>query len=127
MTISELSVASQKRNLWEKCKKLYDDSKMVDGAMVFAKQSGYAPWPSTILHFNKSRSSAVVRYFGFEYFVGTVKRKEIVQMDEKSKDAIGSLILFTLKTKSIKEYDRFLKAVKEIRIFMDFSLDEGNE
>lgn len=41
---------------------------------MFAKQSGHSPWPSCILSINKSRTSAVVKYYGFNDFTGTVKK-----------------------------------------------------
>lgn len=125
MTISELSIATQKRNLWKMCKSLCDNFKLVDGAIVFAKQSGYAPWPSSLVKFkNKNRTSAVVKYFGFENYFGTVQSKEMVQIDDKTKNAIESLVVFTLKTKSIREFERFEKAVNELQLIMQLAKKE---
>lgn len=117
-TISELSVNVQKKNLWDACKKKADKSALTEGLFVFAKQSGYAPWPSTIISINKSRTSAQVKYLGFINYKGTVKVGELVQVDHRSTDAISSLILFTLKTKAIKEFDRFEKAINEVKCAM---------
>lgn len=42
---------------------------------------------------------------------------ELVQIDDDTKEAIGALVEFTLKTQSIKEFNRFQKAVEELRYF----------
>lgn len=81
-------------------------------------QAGYAPWPSIILTFNKNKSTATVQYFGFEYYIGKIKCTELVQLDEDSKDAIGSLIGFTMENRCIREFGRFEKAVREIEHIM---------
>lgn len=90
----------------------------MEGAFVFAKKTGYAPWPSFIVSINKSRTSAVVKYLGFDDFNGTVKMNEIVQADDVSIEAIGALVSFTLKTKAIKDFLHFTRAVKEMEIIM---------
>lgn len=119
-TVCEISVSLRKRQLWCSCKKLVDKGKLVIGAVVFGKQSGYAPWPGEIISFNKNRTTATIKYYGFGYFVGKVKFIELVQLDESTKGQIGELISFVLQTKSIKEFNRFGKAVKEITLPMDF-------
>lgn len=118
-TVSEVCVSFKKRNLWQNCKKMANKAKLVENAIVFAKQVGYAPWPSKLV--TKNRSSATVMYYGFNNFTGSVKLNEIVQVDNESKEAIGELIIFTLKTKSIREFPCFLKAVREIQGAMGYS------
>lgn len=112
--VSEISIAMKKRNHWINCKKTVNKIKLDHGAIVFAKQAGYSPWPCKILKFNKSRSSATVEYFGFNNMTGTVKTQELVQIDDDSKEAIGSLITFTLQTKCIRDHESFGKAVREL-------------
>lgn len=119
-TISELGANVQKRILWNACKKKVYVSAVVEDALVFAKQAGYAPWPSKIITINKSRSSAVVKYYGYVNYRGTVKMKDIVQVDSSAMDEIGKLISFTLKSKAIKEFERFEKAIKEAFGAMQF-------
>lgn len=75
---------------------------------------GYSPWPSKILTINKSRSMATVQYYGYESYVGKVKMCEMVQLDERSRESICNLVSFIIQTKSIKDFDRFEKGVKEI-------------
>lgn len=43
---------------------------------------------------------------------------EIVQVDIETKQAIGDLIDFTLKTKSIKEFANYKKAIIEVQTVM---------
>lgn len=86
-------------------------------------QGGYAPWPSRILEFDKSKTSAKVSYYGFENYTGSVKSSEIVQIDNDSKEPIGNLISFTLKTQSIREFQSFGKAIKEIQGAMGFDFE----
>lgn len=119
-TIAQLSVTVQKKNLWTACRKMINKPALIEGAFVFAKQTGYAPWPSTIVTINKSRTSAVVKYLVFSNYTGTVKLNEIVQVDMHSADTIGALIEFTLKTKAIKEYEQFKKAIKEVQAVMQW-------
>lgn len=114
-TISELSVTLQKKRLWAACKQEVQKSALILNAIVFAKQNGFAPWPSRIIKINKSGKSAIVKYFGFVNYVGSVKMSEIVQLDSQSMNPIGALISFTLKTKAIKEFGQFEKAIKEIQ------------
>lgn len=114
-TVSEIGVGIQKNKLWTACKKSVNKSMLHEGSVVFAKQAGYAPWPSSILSINKSRTSAVVKYYGFANFKGTVKFSEIVQVDANSKESIGALVQFTLKTKAIKDFEQFNRAVQEIQ------------
>lgn len=114
-TVAEIGIAIQKKKLWGACKKTINKSMLIEGSVVFAKQAGYAPWPSTILTINKSRTSASVKYHGYENFRGTVKLNEIVQIDCISLEAIGALVNFTLETKSIKDFDRFNRGVREIQ------------
>lgn len=104
----------QKEKLWMACKKIANKSKLVEDALVFAKQTNYAPWPSTIISINKSRTSAMVKYHGFENYRGKVKFNELVQVDETSMKAIESLIGYTLKTKSIKEFNHFKRAIRKL-------------
>lgn len=116
--ISKLCVNTQKRNVWSDCKKTVDRSKLVEGAVVFAKQAGYSPWPARIVSLTKSRSSAIVEYLGYEHFTGSVKFNELVQLDDKSKDAIGYLIHFTLNVKRIRDFEQFQKAIIELKAVM---------
>lgn len=120
-TVSEVCVSFKKRNLKLNCKKLANKAKLVENAILFAKQAGYAPWSSRLINFTKNRSSATVMYYGFNNFTGSVKLNEIVQMYDESKEAIGELITFTLKSKSIREFPCFLKAVREIQGAMGYS------
>lgn len=119
-TISELGVNVKKKTHWDACKKKVNKSALIEGAFVFAKQIGYAPWPSKIITINKSQTSAVVGYYGYANYNGTVKMTEIVQVDDRSMDEIGALISFTLKTKAIKEFERFEKAISEVFAAMQF-------
>lgn len=116
--ISELSVNTQKRKVWSDCKKFVDRSKLVEGAVVFAKQAGYSPWPGRIVSMTKSRSSAVVEYLGYGKYTGSVKFDELVQLDDNSKDAIGILIFFTLNARCIREFERFHRAIIELKLVM---------
>lgn len=115
-----MGVNVRKTNLWNACKKNTNKSKIQEGAFVFAKQVGYAPWPSTVESINKSRTSAIVKYFGFDDLKGTVKIKDIVQVDESTMEDIGLLIKFTMQSKSIKEFERFTKAINEVKGVMEF-------
>lgn len=99
-------------------KKKIDKLLVIDGAFVFAKQNGYAPWPSQIVSMNKS--SSMVKYYGFDDYKGKVKNDEIVQVNNDSMEEIGALIAYTLKTKSIKEFRRYNKAIKEVFGSMKF-------
>lgn len=119
-TVSQLSVTTQKNHLWAACKKNTDKSKICEGSFVFGKQAGYAPWPGHIMSINKSRTSAIVKYCGFDDFKGTVKLNELVQVDDASVVSICALTSFTLKTKAIKEFDRFSRAIKEVQGSMKF-------
>lgn len=121
-TISEISVSVQKNNLWSACKRKANKTALIEGSFVFAKQTGYAPWPSSIQSINKSRTSAIVKYYGFDDYKGTIKINELVQVDDGSMDEIGALILFTLRTKSIKEFERFQRAIQEIQFTLNFNL-----
>lgn len=80
-------------------------------------KAGYAPWPNQILTFNKSKKSATVKYFGFDSYVGKLVVGEMVQLDETTRDEIGSLISFTLNTKCIREFARYEKAINEIQVW----------
>lgn len=110
-TICELGASVQKKKLWDACKRKVDKSHLIEGAFVFAKQGGYAPWPSKILVLNKS--SSIVKYYGYVDSKGNVKNSEIVQVNTDSMEEIGALVEYTLKTKSIKDFERFNKAIKE--------------
>lgn len=118
--VSELGVNVRKASMWTACKKKADKSKIIEKAFVFAKQNGYAPWPSEIQSINKSKTSAMVKYFGFENYKGVVKINEIVQVDGSTMDDIGHLVKFILQTKSIKEFQRFTKAMNEVQGAMQF-------
>lgn len=59
----------------------------------------------------------MVQYFGFEYLIGKVAIGEIVQLDGSTRDVIGALIAFTLCNKSIREFERFEKAIHEIQVW----------
>lgn len=118
-TIAEIGTKIQKKQLWDACKKMRNKSAINENSVVFAKQSGYAPWPSTILSINKSGSSAIVKYYGFADYKGTVKINEIVQIDHGSVESIVALVQFTLKTKAIKEFARFERGVREIHGAME--------
>lgn len=120
-TISEVNFATKKKTLWANCKKTINRSKLVDGAIIFAKQVGYSPWPCKIKKFTKNNKSATVEYLGYTNFIGTVKSVEMVQMDQHSQDAIGKLINFILVTKSIREFPEFSKAIQELRAVMNFT------
>lgn len=119
-TFSEIGIAIQKRILWSNCKKLTNLSKLVINAKVFAKQTGHAPWPGQILEFTKNNTSALVMFYGFDKSIGTVKINELVQLDEETKPAIGELILFTYKTKSIRGFESFKDAIREMQGNMVF-------
>lgn len=71
--VSEIGFATHKNTLWELCKKRADDSKLFEGAIVFAKQKGYLPWPSKVLQISKNKKTAFVSYFGFKNLKGSVK------------------------------------------------------
>lgn len=81
---------------------------------------GYSPWPCKILEFNKSQTTATVQYYGYDYCVGKIKINELVQVDDDSKDAIGNLISFIIRTKCVKDSARFEKGIKEIQTPMKF-------
>lgn len=119
-TFSEIGVAIQKRILWSNCKKLTNLSKLVINAKVFAKQTGHPPWPGQILEFTKNNTSALVMFYGFDKSIGTVKINELVQLDEETKPAIGELILFTYRTKSIRGFESFKDAIREMQGNMVF-------
>lgn len=72
------------------------------------------------MSFTKTKSSAKIEYFGFNDFVGSVQAVQLVQLDEASIDAVGNLVQFTLKTKCIKDYAQFCKAIRELQLVMDF-------
>lgn len=114
-TISEIGFATQKNTLWDLCKKKADNSKLFEGAIVFAKQKGYSPWPSKILQISKNRKTVSVSYFGFNDLKGSVKIAEVVQLNDESKLEIGELINFILVTKNIREISEFSKAISEIQ------------
>lgn len=92
----------------------------MEGAFVFAKQTGYAPYPSTIVSINKSRTSAIVKYLRFCDFTGVVKINEIVQVDDDSMESISALVSFTLKTKGIKDFLRFERGIQEAELTIKF-------
>lgn len=117
-TISELGADAQKKRLWDLCKKKVDKLLLIDGALVFAKQKGHSPWPSKIISMKKT--SSTVKYYGYVDFRGTVKNNEMVPLNDDSKQEIGALVEYTLKTKSIRDFDRFNKAIKEISGAMKF-------
>lgn len=124
--VSSKKKNTQKRSLWFACKKMIKIESLVEGTHVFAKQNGYAPWPATISSINKSRTSAVVKYFGFEDYKGTVKFNELVQVDDDSINTIRNLVLFTLQTKSIKEFDRFEEAVNDPTLNIMPKISDGS-
>lgn len=119
-TVSCLTHATIKRNLWTECKRKVDDKKLIIGAIVFAKQTGYSPWPCKILSFTKNKTSAKLQYFGYSSLIGSVKCNEIVQMDNETSEDIGKLIHFFLSTKSMREYHEFSKAIGEIRRIINY-------
>lgn len=119
MAISECNNATKKRIFWEECKKKVNFDELTEGAIVLGKQSGYSPWPCQILSITKSKSSANVKYFGYEDLRGTVKFNELVQLSSTSVVEIGCLIHFTLNNKCIKEFDRFQRAINEIKLVME--------
>lgn len=118
-TLSEISIAMQKRNVWSNCKKMLNKSKLTENAIVLAKQAGHSPWPSIIEKFTKTRSSATVKYFGFNNLTGTVKSVDLVQIDDDSKEAVGAYISFVLKSKCIRDHESFGKAVQELQYAMN--------
>lgn len=120
-TVSELGIFVQKKQLWADCKRQMKSSKLMEGAVVFAKQSGHSPWPSTIISINKSRSSACVKYFGFDDLIGTVKMNEIVELNDGSHEAVGKMIHFTIKTKSARDFVRYERAILEMKGSMGFN------
>lgn len=83
-------------------------------------QNGYSPWPGKILAFTKTKSSAKIQYFGYNDFVGSVSAAQLVQLDDASLDAVGQLVHFILRTKCIRDYDQFCKAIRELQIVMGF-------
>lgn len=119
MAISDCNNATKKRILWEECKKKVNVDELTEGAIVFGKQAGYSPWPCRILSITKTKSSSNVKYFGYEDLRGTVKFNELVQLSSTSTVEIGNLIKFTLTNKCIKEFDRFQKAINEIKLVME--------
>lgn len=114
LAVAEIGTTTQKNKLWAACKRSLDKTALGIDSFVFAKQTGYAPWPSKIVSINKSGKSAIVQYYGFNNYIGSAKMDEIVQVNNKSKDAISALVVFTLRTKAIKEFARFEKAMKEV-------------
>lgn len=117
--VSCLNHATIKRNLWTECKRKLNHDKLIIGAIVFAKQTGYSPWPCKILSFTKNKTSAKVQYFGYNNLIGSVKCNEIVQLDYETSDDIGKLIHFCFSTKKIRDYCEFVKAINEIRCIMN--------
>lgn len=67
-----------------------------------------------------NNSSAIVQYYGFEYLIGTVSAKDIVQIDEKSKDSIFALVQLCLKKKCVRQFERYEKGVWEVFGSMNF-------
>lgn len=116
LTVNRCSDAAKKRKLWEACKKKVNKEKLTVGAIAFAKQKGYSPWPCRIISFTKTRSSATVEYFGYNRLTGSVKLNEIVQIDEDTLDEIGSVIHFMTTSGNVRELKCFLKAINEFKM-----------
>lgn len=117
--VSELGVSVQKNSLWATCKRQINKTELKEGAFVFAKQTGYAPWPSSIVKM-KSKSSAIIKYYGCSGMTGTVLTKEIVQKDEDSLDSIAALVSYTMKTQAIKDFPLFKRGIQEIAMAYNF-------
>lgn len=117
-TLSEIGLATKKKTFWELCKKKSDGSKLFEGAIVFAKQKGYSPWPSRIIEISKNKKTAFVSYFGYNNLKGRVSITEVVQLDAESNFEIGDFVNSILVTKNIREFSEFSKAISEIRAVM---------
>lgn len=107
--------------LWSASKRHVNKAKIMENCLVFSKQAGYSPWPSSIVSINKSQTAAIVKYYGYDHFVGSVKLNEIVQVDDASMEAIGALVSFTMKTKSIKDFARYERGIREVQLAMKFN------
>lgn len=118
-TIKIINDATRKRQLWAACKKEANLDQLNVGTLVFAKQKGYSPWPGKIIGLTKTKSSAVVEYFGYNNLKGTVKTNEIVPTNESNKNVISALIHATMTTGNVREFSCFVKAIAEYKMVAD--------